>query len=237
MREQKYAYTITTILEQWANNYESTRTWLSKVNGVKRMRAYDFQHICEFAEKNPDELLALKDSFESLTVEKLLDRFVIESRIPESLKWKTVIAVRSFFRCNYRQLQSEAGRMDYTVKKPQRCPSKKQRLELYKSCFNQRDRALICVIGCSAIAAETLTKLRWSHFEENWQKQEIPHISIESELLKGHGKGRYRGVRQETFVTPETKRELQKYRDFMLKQYGFRFTDDDFVFAGLRKTP
>jgi hypothetical protein len=235
MRHQKYSYTTKTILEDWANNFESSRAWLSKMNGVKRMRAYDFQHFCEFAGKSPDELLLMKSGFENTDVERLLDRFVRESSFPESLKWKSVIAARSFFRCNYRQLQSEAGRMEYTPKKTQRCPSKKQRLELYRACYNQRDRALICVVCCSAIAAETLTQLRWSHFEEDWERQGVPHISIESELLKGHGKGRYRGVRQETFVTPETKRELQKYRDFMFKQYDCKFSSKDSVFVSLEE--
>jgi hypothetical protein len=38
------------------------------------------------------------------------------------------------------------------------------------------------------MAAETLTKLRWSHFEEDWQRRDIPHSSIPSNILKGHGK-------------------------------------------------
>ncbi len=53
--------------------------------------------------------------------------------------------------------------------------------------------------------------------------------------MKGHGKGKYRGVRQETFITPEAKRELQKYREWMTKRNGYDWSDDDFVFLDLRK--
>lgn len=142
-------------MEQWAYKFESVRTWLSKINGTKALRAQDFFHFCDFTGKNPDELLALKNSYESLTVKKLLDRFVSEAKIPESPRWKSAIAVRSFFRCNYRQLQCEAGKIEYSQKKPPRVPSKKQRLELFKACYNQRDRALVTVICCGAMALET----------------------------------------------------------------------------------
>jgi hypothetical protein len=91
------------------------------------------------------------------------------------------------------------------------------------------------VICCGAMAAETLTKLCWSHFEEDWQRRDIPHSSIPSNILKEHGEGRYRNVRQETFITPEAKRELQKYREWMSKRNGYVWSDDDFVFLDVRK--
>jgi hypothetical protein len=229
MAKQKYAQTETTILD-WAEKHDGVRVWLSKLHGTKEQRALSLWYYCDWAEKTPKELLELKNSFESLDAEKLLDKFVLDADYPDSLKWKSALAVRSFYRCNYRQLQREAGKMDYYQVKPQRNPSKLKRLELYNACYNPRDRALICVTTCSAIALETLSSLCWNHFEENWQAQDVPHISIPSELLKGHGKGKYRGVRQETFVTPETKRELIKYRDFMTKRHGVIWTEDMYVF-------
>jgi hypothetical protein len=233
MRKQKYAYTVNTILD-WANKYESAKKWLFKMNGAKRTRALDLFQFCDFAKKTPDELLTTKNSFENLEVENLLDKFVREAELPDSLRWRSMIAVRSFFRCNYKQLQAEAGKMEYVLKKPQRLPNKMQRRELYKACDNPRDRALICVACCSAIASDTIVNLRWYHFEENWEQQDIPHISIPSDLLKGHGKGKYRGVRQESFLTPEAKRELVKYRDWMTKKFVYRWTEDDYVFLRTR---
>jgi len=197
----------------WVAEHDSVRVWLSKLNGTKEQRALSLWYYWDWTEKPPKELLALKSSFESLDAEKLLDCFVIDADYPNYLKWKSVLAVRSFYRCNYRQLQREAIKMEYYQVKPQRNPNKQKRVELYNGCFNPRDRALVCTTLCSAIALETLSNLCWSHFEENWQAQETPHISIRGELLKGHGKGKYRGIRQETFLTPEAKRELIKYRD------------------------
>lgn len=123
--------------------------------------------------------------------------------------------------------------MNYEQVRPQRFLSKSKRLDLYGACYNPRDRTLVCLATCSAIALETLSELRWSHFEEDWQAQEIPHISIPGELLKGHNKGKYRGIRQETFITPETKRELIKYRDYMTKRHGVLWNDDKHVFLSV----
>ena len=231
MPKRKYKFTQKNVLEGWAHQYPSAKAWLSKMNGAKASRAQKFFYFCDWARLNPEQLIALKEDPRSLEAEKLLDRFVAESDYPECTKRNSSISVRSFFRCNYRQLQQEAGKMDYCPQKPHRKPDRDKLLRLYKDgCYNQRDRALICVVSCTAIALETLSKLRWSHFEPGWEQQEIPHISLPPELLKGHGKGKYRGVRQETFVTPGTKRELIKYRSYMTKKYGVLWTEDMKVF-------
>ena len=234
MARKKYEQTETTIMS-WVAKHENVRVWLSKLNGAKRKRALSLWYYCDWAGLNPANLLALKNSFECLDAEKLLDKFILDADYPESLKWKSVLSAKSFYRCNYRQLQREAGKMDYYHVKSQRNPSKRKRLELYQACFNPRDRVLICVALCSAIALETLSNLLWSHFEEGWMQQDVPHISLPGELLKGHNKGKYRGIRQETFVTPETKRELLRYRVFMTKRHGVLWTDDMHVFLSLEQ--
>ena len=233
--KSKYAYTRTTVIDHWANRFSSVRNWLTKLNGTKELRALDLFHFCDWADKSPDELLAMKCSFENIDVEKLLDRFVVEAPLPEGLRFRSSIAVHSFFRWNYKQIQTESGKIEYVQKRPQRVPSPAQRLELFKACYNPRDRALICISCCSAIALESMHELRWSHFERDWCKQDVPHVSLPPELVKGHGRGRYRGVRQETFLTPEAKRELLKYREYMTKEFAHKWSDNDFVFLSLEK--
>jgi hypothetical protein len=58
------------------------------------------------------------------------------------------------------------------------------------------------------IALEKLANLRWYHFEQDWIRQDIPHISVPGELIKGHGRGKFKGIRQEAFLTGEAKRGL-----------------------------
>jgi hypothetical protein len=230
MSGKKYTLTETEILEKWANEYPSVQVWLSKINGTRANRALRLYYFCEWSKKTPEQLLKLKQKPENLEVERLLDLFICSSKMPESTIWNSVNAVKSFFRCNYRQLQRESGKIEYVPKKEQRRQDKDKRREIYQACFNQRDRALVMVAFTSAIALETLANLKWSHFEEDWEKQEIPHISIPSELIKGHGKGRFKGVRQETFVTPEAKKELVKYREYMTREKGVNWTRDLNVF-------
>jgi hypothetical protein len=234
MQRLKYKHTAKTIMP-WANKYESLKTYLSRLNSRKARAALSVFDFCDWAGLNPDELLALKSSFESLEAEKLLDKFVYTKLdIPDSKKWLAVNAVRGFFRANYKQLASQAGKMEYVPVKPQRLPTKRQRLALYKAAYNPRDKALVLVVCCSAIARGTISHLRWSHFEENWQTQDVPHISIPSELLKGHGKGKYRGVRQTTFITPEAKQALIDYRKWFSKTFGHVWLEDDHVFLSIR---
>lgn len=230
MRQRKYTYTQLDIMEKWANKYPSVLSWLQKLNGTKAHRAVRLSYFCLWSERSPEELLELKKDPGCLEAEKLLDRFALESPYPVSMTWTTVLAVKSFFKKNYRQLQSECGKLDYVPVSDHGMPTLVERLEVYRSCFNQRDRALIGVIFTSGLALETLSKLKWNHFEEDWQRQDFPHISLPPEVLKGHGKGKYKGVRQETFLTSLVKAELVKYREWMTRRNGVAWEDEMNVF-------
>jgi hypothetical protein len=72
-----------------------------------------------------------------------------------------------------------------------------------------------------------LTNLKWSHLEENWEKIDLPCINIPSALLKGHGQGKYKGVRQMTFLTPEAKRDLINYKEWLEGKLGRKLTPED----------
>jgi uncharacterized coiled-coil protein SlyX len=232
---QKYTVTDKSVMS-WAEKYPTVLNYLSKINSYRERAATDLYLYCEWSGKNPDELLALKNSFESLDAEKLLDKFVYTKLpFPDTRKWQLTMKVRGFYRANYRSLASSAGKMEYPPAKAQRAPSKQQRKVFLESCYNPRDEALVMAVSCSALALETLSMLRWYHFEEDWLQQEIPHISVPSDLLKGHGKGKYRGVRQETFLTPEAKAVFIKYRDWFSKTFKHQWTKDDFVFLSTKR--
>lgn len=233
----KYGFTERTVIDGWAKNYDCVMNYLGKLNSRQGNVALSLYHFCTWSGLNPNQLLALKSDYNSLEAEKLLDSLANAKVIfPEKRKWHVAQCVRGFFRANYRQLQAQAGRsMPYTPGESHTPPTKKKRLALFKACRNPRDQALVMMGTCTAIALETLSKLRWNHFEEDWQKQEIPHISLPAELLKGHGKGKYRGVRQETFVTPETKAILTEYRDWFSKTFNYTWKEEDNVFLSVKR--
>jgi DNA-binding Lrp family transcriptional regulator len=211
--------------------------YLGKLNNRQGNVALSLYHFCAWSNLDPNQLLALKSDYNSLQAEKLLDSLAnAKVNFPEKRKWHVAQCVRGFFRTNYRQLQAQAGRsMPYAPSETHSLPTKKTRLKLFKACRNPRDQALVMIGTCTAIALETMSNLRWDHFEEDWQKQEIPHISIPPELLKGHGKGKYRGVRQETFTTPETKAILIDYRDWFSKTFNYAWKEEDHVFLSVKR--
>ena len=102
-------------------------------------------------------------------------------------------------------------------------------------CFNPRDRSIISFAASTAVAKETLLNLKWGHLEDDWENQEIPHISIPPELVKGHGRGRYKGVRQETFLTPEAKQDLLTYKTWIEQRMGRKLTKDDNIYLETRE--
>jgi hypothetical protein len=211
--KKKYEMLLSNVLPNWANKHEVVLQWLSKLQR-KEKRARELWLFCDWAKKTPEELLALKENSNTLEAEKLLDRFVAERTIPESMVWTSANSVRSFFAYHYRDLSKRAGVFVAEKVKPYRKPTKESLLKLWKAANNPRDRALISFTCSTAIARETLTELTWQHMEPNWENINTPHIGIPDKLLKGHGKGKWKNVEQHTFLTPEAKRDLLEYREW-----------------------
>lgn len=201
----------------WAEDYECCRLWLAKLQQQEN-RAYYLYRFCRWAGLTPLQLLDLKGSG-GFNAERLLDRFVADNKtvingFTNSIVWNCVNSVKSFFMHNYLDLARKSGRVDLVKKRPYRKPSKETLRKLFKACQNPRDGNLL-FFSCSAIALETLSHLTWEHLEDNWEKQDVPHIAIDSKFLKGHGCGKWQGVEQHTFLTPEAKEHLLFYRDWL----------------------
>ena len=198
------------VIKKWATKYPKVITWLSKLQ-IENIWAFQLYSYCQIVGKNPDELLALKDDRSSTEAEYLLDKFVANSPFTNSVTYNIVTAVKSFYKYNYKSLERASGQITFIKKKPYRKHTKEELLKIYRSTQNPRDRALITFVWSSSIAKESLTTILWKHLEEDWEKQETPHISLPDVLIKGHGRGKYKGVEQHTFLTGEAKRDLQDY--------------------------
>jgi hypothetical protein len=227
--QRKYSLTDKDSLE-WAQQHDPVTTYLSKINADKARAATDIYLFCEWAGKTPEELLALKTGYEAGDAEKLLDKFVkAKLDFPATRKWQIIQKIRGMFRKNYKVLASGAGSMEYPNSTVHRQPTIAKRKRFYESAYNPRDRAIVALCSCTGMALETLSMLKWSNFEEDWQNKEIPHISIPPEMLKGKGKGKFRGTRQESFVSPEAKKILIDYRRWYSENFGKTWTEDDYV--------
>ncbi|MDH5451190.1 MAG: hypothetical protein OEX77_09920, partial [Candidatus Bathyarchaeota archaeon] len=207
MAKKKYKISRDEIIDKWAINHPIVMTWLTRYS-KKNQKAHMFWIFCDWAKLSPGELLALKDDPSSLKAERLLDQFVADEGfdVPNSVRWNVVNSVRGFFSANYKDLAKRAGKMDLEKVKPYNKPTKEDLRRLYDVCYNPRDRSMVVSLpNSTGIAKETIVNLKWKHLEENWEAKDVPHISLPPELIKGHGRGKYKGVRQETFLTPEAK--------------------------------
>ena len=227
--------TASNVVELWANQYPEVTRWLTKLQ-MKEESALALYNFCQWAHKTPTELLALKAQDASVNpppniMEKLLDDFCASTAFTNVQRCRLSVAVKSFFKWNYRALEHAAGIVTYEKVKPYNALNKTCLRKLWTYALNPRDRALITFVNSTAIAKETLTNLKWSHLEDNWESVELPCINIESELLKGHGRGKYKGVRQTTFLTPEAKRDLLNYREWLERpqKLGRKLTPDDYM--------
>jgi hypothetical protein len=230
----KYELTKRTVIEQWAVNYPKVMTWLSKLQ-KKGQAAWFLWLYCTGVNRTPDNLLALKEDPRSREAEYLLDKFVSDNplSLPNSLMVNASIATKSFYRHNYSALASASGTVAFIKLKPYRRHSKEELLKIYRSAQNPRDRSLVTFAFSTAIAAETLTKVQWKHLEPHWETRETPYIGLPSSIIKGHGIGKYAGVEQHTFLTPEAKRDLIEYKDWLERIKGLHITPEDYVFVEL----
>jgi hypothetical protein len=224
-----------TVLDLWAKNYAEVTRWLTKLQR-KSQAAYHFYRFCQWAHKTPPELLASKEKDASVSpppneVEKLLDDFCGQDMtdFTNSEKYNTAIAVKSFFKHSYRDLAKASGVVSLEKVRPYNALSKEALRKLYNRALNPRDRALIPFVTSTGIAKETLSNLLWGHLESDWETKDLPCINVPSELLKGHGQGRYKGVRQTTFLTPEAKRELINYKEWIEQKLGRKVTPQDHI--------
>jgi hypothetical protein len=230
---QKYSITEKHI-QPWIDQHESIKIYLQRLNGNKTRIGLYLYRYCEWAGKTPEQLLELKTSYDNSDAERLLDRFTITDKFPESTKFTMINSVKAFYRTNYKQLQTAAGKFEYATLKCQGVLPKDQRLKLYLACYTPRDRALIMTAMCTAIARETISLMCWNHFEEDWMQQEIPCLTLPSNIVKGHGKGKYKGVQQVTFLTPEAKHELLAYRTWYQKTFKHNWLPNEHIFLSVK---
>jgi hypothetical protein len=221
---------LTNVISEWASKHSVVMEWLSRLQRQPK-RARELWLFCDWAKKTPEQLLALKDDKNNLEADKLLDKFVAEKPIPESMVWTSANTVRSFYSYHYKDLAKKSGVFVAPKVKPYRRLTKESLLQLYRlGASNPRDRSLISFTHSTAIARETLVNLTWAHLEDDWENVDAPHIGVEDKLVKGHGVGKWRGVEQHTFLTDEAKRDLIEYKKWWERRTSIKLKKTDNIF-------
>jgi hypothetical protein len=103
------------VIQFWGNNYPEVKRWLGKLQS-KKTNAWYLWQFCKWAKKTPTELLALKTNLANTWAEQLLDDFTIAEtpQFTNPIKFNITIAVKSFFKHNYRDLAKASGK--FTLK-------------------------------------------------------------------------------------------------------------------------
>jgi hypothetical protein len=149
------------------------------------------------------------------------------------IKFNVIIAVKSFFKHNYRDLAKASGKFTLKQQREHKKPRREDLRRLWDYSLNLRGEALITFFNSTTLAKETLSELKWRYFKEDWDRKDLPCINCPSEILRWHVVGWCRGVRQITFLTPEAKADLLRYKEWMEKRREPNFEPEDNVWRNI----
>ncbi len=205
----------------WILTFSSGKKWADTLRSEATKEIYftRIKQYCDAVGKNPDELLEYKiDGLKNITTskewqaEELLNNYLYNSGLTEPVKVAVLTAVKSFYKANWRELNSNVGSNISTPESVQRTPKMQDMLDLDAAMMYQRDRAILWTLESTAFRVGTLTRLLWKDLQPTGDP-EVPYmILMESARLKGAGKGRYKGVKQVSFIHAYAAAKLEKYK-------------------------
>jgi hypothetical protein len=215
--------------------------WFNKLNAVNTKRTYlpNLKKYCDWAKKNPDELILLKieglqaiNTPKEFQAENLLETFISTTKFSSAVKDSIRTTVISFYKNNRRPLIEI---MDVsTPESKQRCPKTQDILDLENAFFSFRDKALLWFIASAPFRLDTLTKLKWRDLKPTNDKDVPYSMLIEAERLKGSGRGKYKGLKQVGFLHSLAAQKLEAYKK-ELERKGYTVSEDDPIFIAYRK--
>ena len=203
--------TMTEERDAWLNSFASGRTWLNKLpsqHTKEKFTAY-FKVYCDAVKKTPDDLIALKmEGLRSVGTEKewqaenLLENYFANCDKRPTAKLMIKNAVFSFYKHNRRALEGQTASnvKDETPESKKRKPSLDDLAELEMVAHSERDKALVWFIASTSCRIGTLALLMWKDLKPT-ENSKVPIVlEIESARLKGSGVGKYKGLKQITFL-------------------------------------
>lgn len=232
---------MTDALQEWILQYNSGRAWFNKLQSESTKKTYlpNLRKYCDWAKKNPEDLIQLKieglqsiNSAKEFQAESLLETFISTAQFPLSVKESIRTTVISFYKNNRRPLIEiiEVA----TPESKRRCPKAQDILELENAFTTLRDKSLLWLISSAPFRLDTITKLKWKDLQPT-NDEDVPFkMLIESERLKGAGKGKYKGLKQVGFLHSLAALKLESYKK-ELSRKGYYPTENDPIFIAYRK--
>jgi len=216
-------------VKDWLNN--ASRSQYTTLNYVRSLIDY-----CNWADLNPDELLAERRKDKTHEAERRLNRFIAESDLSHNLKWRIASAVKSFYKSNYEHLEPAAGKISMLRQKPIRTPEIHE-IEAMIRDISLRDKAFILTLRDTGMREGSVSKLRWTHlwtelFDTKsgdliWDHTTPVLIRLSARELKG----RYPENQQICFLTPQTVELLLEYKSELEARLRRPVKRDDLIFV------
>jgi hypothetical protein len=229
---------LTEFNEKWILQFESGRTWVNKLPSPETRRAFirNLKRYCESVNKNPDELIAYKieglqnvATQKEFQAERLLEDYFTKCALTDSPKEMLKNAVISFYKHNWRNLNSNVASNIEKPEPKQRCPKMQDIEDLDNSMTSQRDKALLWFFESTSIRVGSIPKLTRKDLKPT-NDPEVPfYLLIEAERLKGAGHGKYKGLKQITFVHSLAFEKLLNC-EVEAKRKGYVLNDDSPLF-------
>ncbi|MGD0202460.1 MAG: hypothetical protein ABSC20_00960 [Candidatus Bathyarchaeia archaeon] len=228
--------------EEWILKFESGKNWIPKLPSrhTKRIFIRALQKYCQAVKQNPDELINLKiEGLKAVATEKefgaerQLETYLRNSGMTDSVKAESKNAIISFYKHNWRNLNPNVASDIEPPEAKKRTPTIEDIQALDANMTTSRDKALVWFFPSTAVRIETLTKLTKRDLKPTGDSEVPYYMEIESARLKGSGIGKYKGIKQITFVH---KLAWQRLEDYFAeaKRKGYNLTDSSPLFIAYK---
>jgi len=226
--------------DAWINSFVTGRTWQNKLSSklTKEKFTEYFKVYCDAVHKTPDELIALKvkglqnvGTDKEWLAENLLENYFAETHNKPTARLMLKNAVFSFYKHNRRSLESQTASniKNETPESKMRKPTLDDLVALESVMHSARDKALLWFFASTSVRVGTLVLLKWDDLKPT-ENPKVPFmLEIESKRLKGAGIGKYKGLKQITFLHKFAYEKLMTYKQEAHKK-GYDLKPDSPLF-------
>jgi hypothetical protein len=231
---------MTDLKEQWLLSFSSGQKWLNTLSSDTTKAFYIdfFKRYCDAVQKTPDQLIELKieglkntGELKEFIAEDLLESFFVKCEYSKNAKLQIRNSVMSFYKWNRRPLNPITAINVKNIPAPKkRTPIDKDILKLEANMSNAKSKAILWFIASTSCRIDTVTKLFWKDLKPT-DNAEVPFaIEIEAERLKGAGLGKYKDIKQITFLHKLAYERLLEYKkEAQLKGYNLTESSPLFI--------
>ena len=232
---------MTDLKDAWLTSFPSGKTWLNKLGSPNTKRQFTnyFKIYCDTVQKTPEELINLKveglqnvGTAKEFQAENLLENFFSECKMKPTAKLMLKNAVFSFYKHNRRALEGQTASniKNETPESKMRKPTLEDLEALESVTTSTRDKALIWFLASTSCRVGTLILLKWQDLKPT-ENMNVPFmLEIESKRLKGSGIGKYKGLKQITFLHRFAYEKLDAYKQ-EAKAKGYDLKEDSPLFC------